>query len=288
MKRCVLTTTLAVAALIVGCKDEPVAPATIGTISLEIITKPAAVTRASSAMTGAPPSANFDIADHIESARVQVIGPTDSMIDNLAPGTTVTIGGLLPGSYTVVLEGFVGGEVNYFGLTSGVQVQVDQNTTASISFNSFRPNLSAVSTATTAFNFRVSWPAVPNADGYEVEWDTDPGFSTADNSGPLTIPSYDIAFPTVLGTYYVRARTSNAFARVGRWADLAQVDVTLDISPTGTNAGTAVSFGFGEAADGQHTGYNIFPGGDEDWFALDACGGDVLGVEGFATRLDPL
>ena len=233
------------------------------------------------------PSPNLDIAGHLESARVQVLGPTNKTLDNLTPGTTVTVDGLSPGSYTVVLEGFVGGEVDYFGQTSGVQVQAGQNTSASISFNSFRPDLSGVSPATTAFNYRVNWPDVGDATGYEAEWDTDPSFGTARSAGSLTGSSFDVDVTALgLGTYYNRARASNQYVAAGRWSDAHAVTVQTDTS-SGDSAATASSLGTGPSVDTTLTELNIFPASDQDWFAVEACQADSLIVETKAARLNP-
>ena len=293
MKRCVLTVAIAGTALVAGCAGEPVAPTTTGAISLTIATEQYPTTGATAVVSAVSvdrtvPSPAFDLAGHLESARVQVLGPTNKTLDNMTPGTTVTVDGLSPGSYTVVLEGFVAGEVDYFGQASGVQVRAGQNTTASLSFNSFRPNLSSVGAATTAFKFRVGWPDVASATGYEAEWDTDPGFSSPTSTGAFTGPSFDLD-GTGLGltTHYIRARASNQYVTAGRWSDVASVTVQTDITASGDDPATAASLGFGDAANARYAELNIFPSGDEDWFSVSVCQGDTLVAETFAGRLDP-
>ncbi|NIM51520.1 MAG: hypothetical protein GTN62_11970 [Gemmatimonadales bacterium] len=224
----------------------------------------------------------------LDAARARATGPTNKQIDlTLVSGYWEgTIDGLAPGSYTVIVEGLVGGQVDYYGQTSGVEVTAGQNRTASISFSTFRPQLN-VGSPTTAFRFRVDWPNVSNATSYEIQWDSDAGFPGPDTRGPFTIPSFDVDVPDV-GTYYIRARSSNAQVAAGRWSDVVMVDVVTDISVSGDDPGTAPFLGFGTSVVGTYVDLNIYPSGDEDWFALDACTGDSVLAETWAERLDPM
>ena len=74
----------------------------------------------------------------LESGRVTVEGPTDKSVE-VTPGSSATITGLAPGTYTVTLEGLIGGEVDHFGRTGGVQVVAGQNTPVQVTFASFVP-----------------------------------------------------------------------------------------------------------------------------------------------------
>src|SRR5438309_613067 len=63
----------------------------------------------------------------LDSGRVLIRGPTN-VTASVRPGTTTTFGDLIPGLYTVALEGYVAGAVDHFGQTSSVQVAAGQNT----------------------------------------------------------------------------------------------------------------------------------------------------------------
>src|SRR6266508_3943437 len=79
----------------------------------------------------------------LDSGFVHLVGPTNKT-EKMTPGTTKTIGGLAPGSYTVALEGFRSGGVAYFGQTSGVNVVAGQNATANVTFPSFQPTIVSI------------------------------------------------------------------------------------------------------------------------------------------------
>src|SRR5688500_6855988 len=61
----------------------------------------------------------------LDGVRVSVTGPTNKTVSvNTASGGffQVTVDGLLPGDYTVVVEGLAGGKVAHYGVTNGVGV----------------------------------------------------------------------------------------------------------------------------------------------------------------------
>jgi hypothetical protein len=191
------------------------------------------------------------------------------------------------GSYTLVVEGFLSGEVDHFAITTGVQVRSGQETTATVTFNSFRPVLNSVTTPTTAIPFVFSWPAVQNADAYIVELDDDVNFTAPLIASAQITGTAAVASVVQAGTYYVRARAVNStyVAGGGGASASASVDVIEDVV-SGPDPSSPAYQGF---MDGQGpytvSDLNILPVDDEDWFSADVCELDTLVVETFAQRL---
>jgi len=67
----------------------------------------------------------------LDSGHVVLSGPTAKTV-TVAPGSTVTISGLDPGTYTVGLVGFYGGGAAYTAQVSGVIVEAGKNTTPAV------------------------------------------------------------------------------------------------------------------------------------------------------------
>ena len=203
MKRTVRVLVGSVVALL-ACDRGPVAPGNTG--QLEVV----AVSQASVAL---------------DAGKVIVVGPSSNPTTtkrDAAPGQTVKIDGLAPGTYTVALQGFVGGDVAMFGLTSGVQVTAGQNTTATVSFNSFVPAADPLPSSATNNTFTVSYATVAAAMRYQVQAATDQAFTADMVSVDVTPPktSADITV-TKCGTYYARVRAFDPYQSPGRWADAA-------------------------------------------------------------------
>ena len=353
MRRSLLISLLLVAATLIACDEDPIAPPTTGSISLRIITRPnqpsatgpqatapadrdrasierielpprekgipvqgdsadanyllrgvprvsgAPYARRGGAVDPIPRARSAQAADRgepprssaaptaIDEATITVydaIGTEVARREHQTPGSTVTIDGLQPSTYTVVLEGLVAGEVDHFGRTQ-VTVVAGQNRTATISFNSFRPTINAPQSPTTLLSFWVTAPTVAAADSYFTEQDTDPGFTNPD-----TLTVVDPSVWVLVGdqdTYYFRARAINDWVPRGRPSDVVSVQIVTDLVASGGSYSTAPSLGFGEAASTVLTELNILPAGDEDWFALDACALDTLIADMFASVLDP-
>src|SRR2546429_5023277 len=158
MKRTVRVALGSVVALL-ACDGVPVAPGNTGRLVV------ATVSQASVAL---------------DAGKVIVVGPSSSPTTktvNATPGQTVTIDGLQPGSYTVALQGFVGGAVAMFGQTSGVQVAGRQDTRATVSFHSFVPASDSLPSSATGKTFTVSYAGVAGAARYQVEAATDQAFT---------------------------------------------------------------------------------------------------------------
>ncbi len=248
------------------------------TVSSATVAGEGATASASDGILGAPaaPSA-------IDAARIRIVGPTPRVLENQSPGSTVTVDGLSPGSYTVIFEGLVGGEVDYYG-TASVTVEVGENRTATLNYGSFRPTMNAFSTPTTDMTFLVSYGAAFAADSYLVEIDVDPSFPAPIFDTVITETSIAI-WVSDAGTYYARATAINQTAGFGRPGDAEAIEIRLDQDASGDDRAGAAPLGF--SPDLTLSELNIAPPGDEDWFAVDACLGDVLTIETTAERLDP-
>lgn len=146
----------------------------------------------------------------LDSGRVHIDGPTDRTV-SATPGTVVTVTGLLPGSYTVSLEGFLGDEVDRFGQTTGIQVVAGQNTPANVTLAPFQPVLTPFSPdSVIGKQFTATYSAVTGAASFRVEVATDNGFSnvvamvnSGGTSAPVTVSEY--------GQYFVRVRAIDPF-----------------------------------------------------------------------------
>lgn len=221
--------------------------------------------------------------------RVSVSGPTSVTVDftpNADGSLDVTIDDLAAGSYRVIVEGLIGDEVELFGRTDGVQVTPGNVTTVTLAFGTFRPVVAPPQSPTVAFSIAVDFTRVPAAEGYQVETADDMSFA---NSQFLEVldTSAIVIFPEP-GTFYVRVRAVSSLTTApGRPSDPESVTVLTDLESTGGGPAIPLDLGFGTAASGRLVGYNIYPVGDEDLFALDLCAADTITVETFTERLSP-
>ncbi|MFC1640250.1 hypothetical protein ACFL3B_05770, partial [Gemmatimonadota bacterium] len=233
---------------------------------------------ASDAGARAPGAANA-----IDAARIRIVGQTPRVLENQTPGSDITVEGLEPGPYTVIFEGLVGGEVDYYG-TASVTVVAGDNRTATLNYGSFRPTMNAFTSPTTDMTFLVSFQQAFGAEDYFVEIDTDPAFSAPFFDTVIAERSIAI-WVADAGTYYARATAINTTAGYGRPGDAEAIVVQRDQDASGDDRVGAALLGF--SPDLTLDELNIAPPGDEDWFAVDACLGDVLTIETTAQRLDP-
>jgi hypothetical protein len=231
------------------------------------------------------------MAGTIETARAIISGPTSRTVSLTVTPDSITgnITGLAPGTYTVIVEGMIGGDVERFGQANSVNVTAGATATASMVFGSFRPDLSGFGlTSTTAFSFDVTFPAVSGATDYDIEWDTDSGFGNP-SSATATSPSLTVTVSQAT-TYSVRVRSRNSGSTaVGRWSDPKTVDVLAAPSgspgaPTPTLGDTLVP----PATDSiQIVDVNVPTAGVEDWFSVQVCMGDTLTIGAIAANLAP-
>lgn len=227
---------------------------------------------------------------HLEAARATATSSnTTKTVQLTRSGNnfTGTIDQLPVGTYTVTVEGLVGGEVDHFGQTSGVEVRSGQNTTATISFASFVPSVSLSGPSpTSSFSPTFTIQSVPGATSYIVEVDRTTAFS---NPFRGTVNTTNI-FVTVTdtGTFYVRARAVNsAVSQGGRAGAPVSARVVTDLRPSGDTFSTATDLGFGSSSGFTLDSLNIYPATDSDWFQLKDCNGDSLTITAQAVRLAP-
>lgn len=273
------------AALVVSCKDA-VRPDATGSIALHVIVPgdPAA---------GGPARAPAQPAGHLTSATATATSPSTTKTITLSGGTgtstfTGTITGLPPGSYSVVVQGFVGTVVDYYGQTSGVNVTANTTTTATITFQSFVPTLNAFSPATTwSFRPAANITSVANATSYIIEVDRS---STFPNPTKTTVSSTTGASFVVsdTGTHYVRVRAANANVANGGTPSATQsVRIVRDVRASGDSVPAAPNLGFFATTTVTLDSLNIYPATDVDWFSLNDCNGDSLTLTAQAVRLTP-
>ncbi|MDH5643488.1 MAG: hypothetical protein OEY63_04725, partial [Gemmatimonadota bacterium] len=221
-------------------------------------------------LPGSTANATFD------GVKVSVSGLTNKTVNLTLVGGSWegTVDSLQPGTYSVSVEGLVGGEVDYFGSTTGVNVVAGENTAATISnFASFVPVMSAFSSPTTIFAPTASFSGVAAAQSYDVEWDTDVAFSNP-QSATVTGTSHNLSVSDT-GTVYVRVRSVANTSTTGRFSAPEAFTVSTDLDSSGTQV-TPFHLGFGNASDTTLTRLNVFPDLDEDWFSVRACQADTL------------
>jgi hypothetical protein len=209
---------LAAVGLVVACEDEPVAPATTGSITLEFVTP--SDSGGGSAPDGAAPSSQPSLRSAaFDAARATAIGPQTKVVMLTLSGSnwTGTIDDLTPGTYRVIVEGMVSGVVDWYGEASGVAVQAGRTASASVTFDTFVPVLNAVASPTTSNTVTVTFPSVSFASSYNVEWDTDAGFGNPNTMFNVTGASVDITVPGP-GLYYVRVQAVNSQVPGGIWS----------------------------------------------------------------------
>jgi len=209
--------------------DSPTRPPTTGNITLTLVSgtngAPMIVSardsKIASAVTGGGAVSNVVL----DGIRVTVTGPTTKTASTNSPAGgffDLTITDLAPGSYTVTVEGLVGGAVDHFGQTTGVSVTAGNSTPASITFNSFQPLIPASTVVDTSdvLHFTINYGAVANATGYIVAWSTSPAMTGAQTKS-VTGTSTDITVADE-GKYYVTVKAVNAVVTTGGVASPAK------------------------------------------------------------------
>ncbi len=218
-----LTRVLSIVLLgLAACLDGTTEPKTSGSsgLSLTILPGPGGVTA-------------------LDSGRVVVQGPTNKTV-KVTPGTTVTIDQLLPGTYTVTLQGFQGGGVAYFGQTSGVTVVVGQNTSATVTFASFRPTIMSLPAYTTDGQFVLVYSKVAAAASYVVQRSADAAFtSPTETTVAATDTSVALSIP-LTGPFYMRVLAVDPLSARGV-PSVAQVTTTLTSVTVSPGTGSIVA-----------------------------------------------
>ncbi len=170
----------------------------------------------------------------MDQLRVRLEGPTARIV-TVTPGTTVSIDGLLPGMYTVSLEGLVAGEVETFGETAGVDATAG-NTDVTVTMDSFVPDsVSVPSTGVQGQQVSVQFGEVAGASSYVVEWASDSAFTSL-RSTPTSSSNANLTIETA-GFAHVRVRALNHFGSTGRPSAHRTIEVrdsavVLAVAPT--------------------------------------------------------
>jgi len=79
----------------------------------------------------------------VDQGRIRIEGPTNRLV-LVTPGSTETIGGLVPGSYSVTLEGLSNNQVATYGTRSGVNVIAGSTNNVSVTLQSFVPTIQSI------------------------------------------------------------------------------------------------------------------------------------------------
>ena len=151
-----------------------------------------------------------------QTARAIISGPTNTSVNLTLNGAVSGQGGtwqgsvadVLPGTYTVTIEGLAGGFLQYFGTSSGISVNAGQQSAPPITFASAVPTISAPALDNTAaFSQNIQFSAIAAATGYEVQASRDNTFATGvitftSAAGGTTVP----VTITDTGTWFLRAR----------------------------------------------------------------------------------
>lgn len=226
-------------------------------------------------------------ATEIDAARATLTGPVTQSLDLVRTddGFEALVEQIPTGTYSVAVEGLVGGETDRFGRMTGVVVSADAPSNATVTLRSFVPTVGDFLSPSTSTTLVVTYSAVQLAVGYVVELATRPDFQTA--SRTATAETKTLLFSAALGTHYIRVRATNEVVQLGRASEVKSVQIVTDQTVSGDDAATAPTIGVRTAASGTYGALNILPAGDEDWFAIDVMAGDALTVGVRSTSLEP-
>ena len=269
---------LAVGFGVVACDDEPLDPnATTGSLVLKIVAAAQQMSRVAGSNSG-PALGVASPLTHLENVTVTVTGPETTTVDLLqtATGFEGEITGLEPGTYEVTVTGLVGGEVDHFGRTTGVNVVAGETTEANVPFRSFVPDVSPFTSPTLSTTIPVGFTTVAAADSYDIEWQG----NALRVAGPGPDAQITVGAP---GTIDVTVRAFSSTIGQGRGSDPQSVVVQTDTLEA--PGGGATALGFGTAASGSYASLNILPVGDVDDFSIPLCTADTLNVDVNAGRM---
>jgi TolB protein len=212
---------------------QPVRAVRLARRALRILVVLLAATACDDAMTGTGDTtillrvvaAEGSVLGNVDQGRIRIIGPTSRTV-TVSPGTTQTIDGLAPGSYTVALEGLTGGDVETFGVRSGVNVVAGSNTTVTVTMNSFVPVIGAPPADVQAGqSATVTFSAVSGATVYVVEYAANSAFTGAQQT-EVSGTTANVML-SAEGVYYIRVRARNEFGSLG----VPSASVTVTAGP---------------------------------------------------------
>ncbi|MBI4499734.1 MAG: hypothetical protein HY700_01110, partial [Gemmatimonadetes bacterium] len=196
--------------------------------------------------------------------------------------------GLPVGSYTVNVYWYKTNEVTYYNRLTGITVSANSTTPANVTTpTTFVPTLTALTSPTWMFRVNATFNTVAAADSYKVEYANNSGFTGATTVTPWPKTGTAALAFNATGTWYWRVRSANAQAPAGGQASASSsVTVNTDMRASGDVA-SPTSLGFFATTTTTLDSLNIFPAGDDDWFAVSQCNGDTLTVNVQAARLSP-
>lgn len=199
-------------ALCAAC-DTPETPRTLGSLHLS--------TAAASTSCGA-----------LTSGVVHIAGPTAKTL-TIQPGKSDTVAGLVPGTYTVGLEGLINSDVDCFGQTSGVPVVKGETSTVTVTLVSFpSPALDPISAVTFGRDLVVAFTLVSGAVSYvladSLAGHTAQTTATTATTVPLTLAD--------TGSYLFSVRAVDPYGSTGRASALVPTFVdSLGMVSAGNN-----------------------------------------------------
>ncbi len=167
----------------------------------------------------------------LDSGHIVLTGPTTKTV-KVVPPATVTIDGLSPGTYTVALEGFVGGGVGYFTQVTGVSVAAGKNTTATApAFRSFQTAILSMPTYTVDGQFDMVFSKVQDAASYVVQRDASPSFTNPLET-TVSDTTVNVSIP-LTGPYNVRVLAVDPYGTRGQASAPRAVTTvtTVTVSP---------------------------------------------------------
>jgi alpha-tubulin suppressor-like RCC1 family protein len=197
-----------------------------------------------------------------DQGRIYVEGPTPRTV-LIEPGTTETISGLVPGTYTVAVEGLIAGEVESYGERGGIVVTAGANTPVTVVRTDFVPVLGALDgELQPGQTMDVAWNPVPGADEYRLEWDDDGSFPSP------TVVELDVTSTVITleapGTYYVRVRAMTRFGNAGQPSSTGSTQVS-NPGPVIASVDPSVVTAGGDGFELTVHGSGFVPGSEVRW-----------------------
>lgn len=147
--------------------------------------------------------------------RVRMIGPETYIFEFTLEGNSWSAASrsLVPGLYTLVVEGFLAGETTYLGSVAGVSVVAcEALEPLTVPFSSFQP--AGLSLTTVAPTITATWSAVARAEYYRVEHDSASAFLTP-STDSVSSTSH-VLTATRTGWHYLRVRAGHSLVAQGR------------------------------------------------------------------------
>lgn len=214
--------------------------------------------------------------------------------ENLTPPTTPTgnwtgtLDAIEPGSYTLTLEGTVGGAIQHYARsTSAITVTAGGTTPVVLQVAPVVPTVPTFTLSdTTDFSRTVTLgTSFALATGWQFEVADNAGFTNA-IAGSATSTTFPVTVPDV-GTWFIRVRPTLPFTSFSQvvWSDAQTFTVTA--SSGGRNSANAIGATLVSGVPDTIVDRNITPTLTEGWYVFPARAGDSLFVTTRAAGLTP-